>query len=140
MKGQQMTKRQRERIARLAPDGIPRWVRVYDNGGETTDRYTVVFSGRYSHKTGGEHWVLGMSSAPFSPQGVGLHSSYPEIVDAPGSTWAPAIGRRNHLGLRIPFSDLPTDCRRATWDDYSYLWDIPNPLQPERTPDESATS
>ena len=25
-------------------DGIPKHIRVYDNGGETTDRYTIVFT------------------------------------------------------------------------------------------------
>ena len=33
-----MTKQATQRAERLAPGGIPRYMRVYDNGGETIDR------------------------------------------------------------------------------------------------------
>jgi hypothetical protein len=117
-----MTKLQR--INNLLPDGKPRWVRVYDNGGETIDRYTVVFTGHYTHKTGREHWVLGMNDSPFHPQGFGQHSSYPYQIDATDGKWPPAIGRKNHLGKRIIFDDLPTDCKKLVLSDYKDLWDV----------------
>lgn len=98
------------------PDGIPRYVRVYDNTGETADRYTVVFTGRYTHKTGGAFWYLGMSCMPFHPLGIGQHgeSKY-QPVDRPGYS---------HLGKKIKFTDLPEDCKRATLQTYTDLWDI----------------
>lgn len=113
-----------ERNNRLMPNGVPRWIRCYDNGGETCDRYTVVFTGRYTHKTAREHWVLGMSDAPFHPQGFGQHMTYPYQIDAQGGKWPPAIGRKNHLGTRIKFQDLPSDCQKCVKQDYTYLWDI----------------
>jgi hypothetical protein len=78
-------------------------VKVYDNGGKTFDRYTVVFLDRKlwgygprQRQQGGMgrllYPCLGMSSNPFAPNGFGQHS------DA-------ALGP--HLGKRIPFSALP---------------------------------
>jgi hypothetical protein len=81
-------------------------IRVYDNGGETCDRYTVVFMNRadwgftakYIRETGRDFYPsLGMSSAPFHPQGFGQHSEC-------------KVGK--HLGKRIPFTELPEDCRK----------------------------
>lgn len=127
-------KRDRERVARLLPNGKPRYVRIYDNRGESADRYTVVFTGNYDK---GEpphvEWsVLGMSEAPFHPQGVGLHSGYPYPVDTikngrPWACWPPAMGRKCHLGWRISFDDLPSDCQHAVLDDYSQIWGLPLP-------------
>lgn len=128
------------RAERLAPGGVPRWVRCYDNGGETADRYTVVFTGRAAGKAGWPY--LAMSAAPFHPQGFGQHGDagvgacWP--VDCNGKqdgrtfVWPPALGRKNHLGTRIRFQDLPEDCKRCVWSDYSELWTIPNQyLQPK---------
>jgi len=122
-----MTKRQKDRIARLMPNGEPRWVRIYDNGGETADRYTVVFSGRYP-KTGREFVYLGMSGAPYHPQGVCLHGfSKFQAVDVDKHGFAPALGRKCHLGRRIDWTELPEDCRKAALETYRDLWDIPEP-------------
>ena len=103
------------RANRLMPKGTPRYVHVYDNGGETIDRYTAVFTGRYRHKTGGEFWHLGMSAAPFHPQGFGQHGSSTRQIDYPSY---------GHLGKRISFEALPEDCRRAVLQTYRDLWDI----------------
>ena len=112
------------RAERFIPNGIPKWIRVYDNGGETADRYTVVFTGHYTHKTGGGHWVLGMSENPFHPAfGVCQHDETERACDVNRSGFAPAIGRRCHLGKRIKFQDLPADCQRIVVDDYRELWD-----------------
>lgn len=115
-----MTKAQRR--AQLLPNGRPKWIRAYDAGG-TGDRYTVIFTGRYRHRTGGQFLVLGMSAHPFHPQGVGMHMSHAEQIDAPAG-WAPAIGRRCHLGRRIPFDELPPDCQRLVLSDYLDLWQL----------------
>lgn len=114
------------RQERLIPRGIPRWIRCYDNGGETFDRYTVVYTGRYTHKTARQHWGVGMSTHPFHPQGFGQHFEYPYQVDAPNGKWPPAIGRKCHLGRRITFQNLPTDCQKLVLQDYLCLWDLPS--------------
>lgn len=104
-----------DRKEKLMPNGIPKYVRCYDNGGRTADQYTVVFTGRYRHKTGNEFWVLGMNKYPFHPQGIGMHLTYPYQIDYP---------TYGHLGKKIKFTDLPEDCRKAVLQDYVYLWDI----------------
>jgi hypothetical protein len=114
------TNKQRKRVL---PDGMPKYVRVYDNGGESIDRYTVVFTGNYAGRNG-ECSYLGMSGQPFHPQGVGQHGSSRDIIDA-RQGWAPAIGRKCHLGKRIPFADLPEDCRKLVLRDYRELWGLP---------------
>ena len=80
---------------------------IYDNGGETTDRYTVYYGGR-----GTVRWdrgaqvrlCVGMSGAPFHPQGFGQHGE-----GQPG----------RHNGRRITWQDLPADCRRLVEADLS---------------------
>src|SRR5947209_3006604 len=97
-KGHTMTKKQQNRLARLLPGGVPRYVRIYDNGGldnpnerGSGDRYTVVFGG---HNPRWEHeyvagWgrfsypVLAMDESPFHPQVISLHSEYPRLIDWP---------------------------------------------------------
>lgn len=122
-----------KRFEALMPlvDGVrtPRWIRCYDNGGTsgnlknrltgdpigTIDRYIVVFTGRYTHKTARQHWDVCMSAHPYHPQGIGMHGTNRGPIDRPTSS---------HLGKRINFKDLPEDCRRLVIDDYTYLWDI----------------
>ncbi len=86
-------------------------IRCYDNGGKTADRYTVVFMNRedygftpdYIRETGRDFYpCLGMSGAPFHPQGIGQHSDC-------------KLGK--HLGKRIPFVSLPADCQKAVMRD-----------------------
>lgn len=127
-----MSMSKQARIAAILPNGKPRWIRCYDNGGldaenGSTDRYTAVFTGRYRHKTGGETWYLAMSEHPSQPFGVGLSGSSQTIIDAQHGKWPPAIGRSNHLGKRIRFDDLPEECKRLVLDHYCYLWDVPDP-------------
>jgi hypothetical protein len=112
-----MTKREQERRERLLPGGVPRYVRCYDNGGKTCDRYTVVFSGRYGHKTAKDTWVLAMSENPFHPQGVGMHCPQPK-------GYRPDYPTYSHLGRKIKFEQLPEPCRRLVMSDYVDLWDL----------------
>ena len=98
------------------PEGKPRWIRVYDNGGKTADRYTVVMTGRYRHKTGGVFWYLGMSGNPFHPQGVGhISESTRTQVDRP---------TYGHLGKRVTYDVLPENCKRFVMDVYTDLHDL----------------
>ena len=138
-----MTKTLTARVKRLAPNGIPRYVRCYDNGGESADRYTVVFSGNFPKGEGmnKEYPYLGMSACPFHPQGVGMHGSIGPWSSPPWNApidtirikngknvygWPPAIGRKNHLGKRIIFTELPTDCQKCVWQDYADYWSVPD--------------
>lgn len=116
--------RKSERRERLMPNGTPRWVRCYDNGGKTADRYTVLFTGRYPGRI---RFGLCMSALPFHPQGVGQRFEFngSNPPDRVGSSWSgPSIGRSCALGKRIRFEDLPADCQRATLDDYAVLWGL----------------
>lgn len=110
-----MKTKEKERAERLLPGGIPRYVRCYDNGGETADRYTVVFTGRYK-KRPGSFLYIGMSAAPFHPQGIGQHGEgHAGPIDYPVYS---------HLGKKIKFQDLPEDCKKLVLDDYYDIWDI----------------
>ena len=65
--------------------------KVYDNGGQTFDRYTIIFEGHPD--------ALGLSENCDSPQGF---SQFGVAVD----------GR--HLGRQISFEDLPENVKRHT--------------------------
>ncbi len=99
----------------LMPNGTPKYVRCYDNGGKSFDRYTVVFTGNYTHKTSYYHWYLGMSAKPFHPQGFGQHGESPKQIDKPAYS---------HLGKKIKFEDLPEDCKTCVKQTYIFLWDL----------------
>lgn len=103
----------KERRERLCPNGIPRWIRVYDNGGETFDRYTVVFTGNYKGRDGCHY--LGMSENPTHPQGFGQHGWSQEIIDRP---------TYGHLGKKVKFEDLPEKCQKVILNDYNDIWDL----------------
>ena len=104
-----------ERRQRLLPDGEPRYVRCYDNGGRSADRYTVVFTGRYRRERDDEFMYLAMNDRPFHPQGFGQHGWSKSQIDRPS-------GR--HLGRRIRFKELPPDCQRAVLNSYQTLWNL----------------
>lgn len=69
---------------------------VYDNGGETFDRFTVVLNEPYDH-TGKLLECLGLSLNPSSPQGF---SQFSGCQDGP------------HLGQKIEFSELPENVQK----------------------------
>jgi hypothetical protein len=108
-----------DRVRRLMPDGVPRYVRCYDDGG-SGDRYTVVYTGNYRGKGGVCRYVV-MSALPFHPQGIGMHGESREPIEGKRP---PAIGNKCHLGRRIPFLDLPDDCRSLVIRDYRELWSL----------------
>lgn len=126
-----MNKKQHARIESLMPNGIPKYIRIYDNSGtenETADNFTVVFSGNYRKRLPDgrfDCWiqVIGMGSTPFSPLGVCMHSEYEHPIDTVNG-WTIPIGRSNHLGKRINFTDLPKDCQKVVRDDYMDIWKL----------------
>lgn len=113
------TKTLQDRIARFMPASVPRYVRCYalpDDGG--FDRFTVVFTGRAAT-------ISGNGSQPnFYPyvglSGHGATKHAPCDVDRWG--FAPAMGRSNHLGKRVPFSEMPEGLQRIALDDYREIW------------------
>lgn len=82
-------------------DNLLKKVRIYDNGGETLDRYTAVYMMLPEHRAD-TYSAVGMSERPFSPQGFGQH-----CTAMPG----------RHLGKRIKFTDLPADCQKLILQD-----------------------
>lgn len=118
------TNKQRDRLKRLLPGGIPKYVRCYDNGGETYDRFTVCYTGRAASADGVYPYV-GMSAHPFYPQGFGQHGETTlRPCDTNGWGYPPAVGRKCHLGTRINFTDLPPDCQKLVLRDYKEIWKL----------------
>jgi hypothetical protein len=126
---------QAARLARLLPAGVPRYVRAYDNGGESFDRYTVAFTGRAGvlrvNGCDPEYSFRAMSANPCHPQGFGQWGSVKgQPVDTLGEVngkvyWPPAIGRKvAHLGKRIAFAELPEECRKLILSDYRAIWSL----------------
>ena len=93
----------------------PRYVHCYDDGGQSFDRYTVVFTGRYRHKTGGRGVYIAASAHPFHPQGFGQYCENEGQLDAP---------RYAHLGKKVAFAALPWDVQQFARQTYLSLWDI----------------
>ena len=114
-----LSKKQAVRYENLLPDGKPRYVRIYDNQGDTNDRYTVVFTGRYRRDPYDDYIYLGMNGGPFHPQGFCQHGGSPTRIDYP---------TYRHLGKKIQFTDLSKDCQTATIDSYLCIWGFTDQL------------
>lgn len=76
-------------------------LRIYDNGGKSYDRYTMI-PPRWAHSYReqnrfGLFEAIGASENPFHPQGFGQH-----VTATPGP----------HLGQRIHWDALPVDVQR----------------------------
>ena len=104
-----------EHLQRLMPDGIPKWIRCYDNGGKSFDRYTVVFTKKRNANIsdGGEFIHLGMNVCPSHPQGFGQHGYSDWPIDRPAYS---------HLGKPIKFEELSQDCQKLVISTYKLLW------------------
>ena len=98
-------------------DGIPKKIRIYDNGGETFDRFTICYTGNYRETTDGEFYALGASCHPFHPQGFGQHLSSDKPMDRP---------TYSHLGKKIKFDALPVDVQIWVAHDYLVFWGFTN--------------
>ena len=107
------------RTQRLMPGGVPRYIRCYyEDSRELEDPYTVVFTGLYPGREACDY--LGLSACA----SIVVYGSQPFVIDA-REGWAPAIGRRNHLGKRIPFGALPRACRKVAVENYKDFWELP---------------
>jgi hypothetical protein len=80
-------------------------IKIYDNGGKTTDRYTVLFlDDSYKDHIGQTIYdCLNMNSIPDGVYGFRQHS---EAIDG------------DHLGKRIAFKDLPKKVQTSILLDY----------------------
>lgn len=77
---------------------MPSQIRIYDNGGKTVDRYTLVVP---SVNEPGKLDMYGFNDAPYHPQGFGQYAgAYPRT------------GSYSHLGKLVSLSDLPEQARR----------------------------
>ena len=130
------------RLRRLMPNGIPRWVRVYDNREweDSVDRYTVVFTGsynnigksRYAPTECRVHPYVSMSASPTHPQGFCQHGETEYgCLDTwrpnMGHYWPSAVGRKHWnsaFGRRIRFEDLPSACQAIVRSDYKDIWQL----------------
>lgn len=89
-------------------------LRLYDNGGRSADRYTIVpprWASAEYRGHGGLWDCLGCNSEPFHPKGIGMHSSC-----QPGP----------HLGRRIHWGQLPPEVQRAARQSFPEF--CPNPI------------
>lgn len=84
-------------------------IRCYDNGGATTDRYTVIYT-EPNGNARGDRWFdyIGMSEHPTHPQGIGQHG---ELTPEQFVKYAWTGDKR------IDFEALPAECRRVVLRD-----------------------
>jgi hypothetical protein len=135
-----MPTRTKKRLESLLPGGVPRYVRCYDDG-QSRERYTVCFSGNYQRRL----WKDGQTTElrpgyqgrlerfrrpsryiymGLTEHGMASHGENQCPIDVDRWGFPAAMGRKNHLGRRIPFADLPEDCRKLVMGDYLELWDL----------------
>ena len=79
-------------------DGVKYSCRVYDNGGETLDRYTICLARRKTTRGGSVYPFLACNSEPF--HGIGQHGESPNKIDG------------KHLGKRVEYATLPEEVKR----------------------------
>ena len=103
-----------ERSLSLLPNRVPRYIRIYDNQGETPDRYTIVFSGNYKDKQ--ETMYIFCNSIPkHCAFGVYSYGFSPNYIDKPSY---------KHLGKKINFKSLPDEVKTCILKDYMDIWNI----------------
>ena len=103
----------------LYQNGVPRYIRCYEADGFILDKYTVVFTRK---RLNGWTQYRALSEHPCNPDGFGQWGEVQGGLDTDKSGFAPAMGRRCHLGKRIPFKALPPDCQELVRADYRELW------------------
>ena len=91
----------------------PRYIRCYDNGGKTIDRYTCVFTGRYRKRFENKFIDLSSSPDPYSPTGVGSIGESDVQIDKP---------TYSHLGKKVSFDTLPTEVKAYIVSVYTEIW------------------
>ena len=103
------------RAERLLPGGVPKYIRCYDNGGASADRYTIVFTRMDRRGYRGTCLFIGASTYPFHPQGFGQHGEADKMIDRP---------TYSHLGKKVTFADLPRDVQKLVLQTYREVWEV----------------
>lgn len=85
--------------------------KVFDNGGKTCDRYTVIYPKYKCYRGTYIYPFVGMSENPYHPQGFCQHGE----LDPPGRNGFKGLGKK------ITFEDLPEPCRRVVMSDLREL-------------------
>ena len=95
---------------RLLPNGIPKYIRIYDNQDKSFDRFTCVFTRIKGY------YYLAASSQPFHPLGFGtVGNAQYQPIDKPSY---------KHLGKKIKFESLPEDVKTFIIQTYKTLWEL----------------
>lgn len=81
-------------------EGKRKVCRIFDNGGETLDQYTIAFKGYRHPRHGMIYPYIASSDNPFHPQGFGQHGESREFLTG------------KHLGKRVAFEDVPERVQR----------------------------
>lgn len=86
---------------------IDNLVVIYDNKGETTDRYTAIIPFDASKESNGSKCLyFGFNENPTHPMGFGQNGESRDFIHKPSGS---------HLGKRIYFGDLPEKAAQALW-------------------------
>lgn len=91
-------------------------LRIYDNGGKTCDRYTIIpprWAKDYRETQPGTFLAIAASERPFHPQGFGQHT---------GAMPGP------HLGKRIHWDALPADVQKFARQSFPEFAPLPYAL------------
>lgn len=102
------------RTERLAPDGIPRYIRCYDAGSDLWDRFTVVYTGNYRSRNGTCQYRV-LSEEPLSTDGMSQWGESAYIIDR---------GRNLIIGKAVSFEEMPHQVREVVLTDYFGLWNL----------------
>lgn len=101
-----MSRTKAQRLTRLLPEGVPRYVRVYKQRGCFSEKWAVEYTGKYLAKTGGRRWLL-MFTEP---------GGYVRTVEL----WK----YERPPGQRVEWKALPELGQRVVRMQYCFLWDI----------------
>ena len=100
---------------------IKNLIRCYDYGGRG-DRYTIVYLKPETVRGELLYHYRSCDTDPFHPMGIGMMgSSVYRPVDKDGDRLV-RVGRKNHLGRRIRFEDLPEQVQKLIRQDLSEPW------------------
>ena len=91
---------------------LPRYIKVFDNGGATLDRYTVIFTKRKVNQS--EYLALKLSDEPDGQ----FHNKHTILLNSTSQKSVPLIGRK------IAFTDLPAQCQSIVRKYYRDLWSV----------------
>jgi hypothetical protein len=88
----------------------PKYMKVYDNGGATLDRYTIIFTRKKVNAR--EYLALKLSDEPDDQ----FHNKHTILLDKASSSYVSLPGKE------IQFDDLPVICQEIAQEYYADLW------------------